>query len=199
MSSVIHEKIASEDDREILLISRKNTEKFATFKNMLEREFSQKKSDQDSSQSEYSNSEKDAEIILKSLQGKDKDEIILAMSKEQKNDEDIIDVENDVENDVEIKIQEKIELNLEVNASFVETKEDGNNKEVDIVANVIQIIDENEKREIHVLKRHLVEKENQNLDVSPPKNSKFDTKTIQLDNEDYNDTDDDGETFIVKI
>ena len=180
-SSVIHEKIASEDDREILMISRKNTEKFSTFQTMLEREFGQKKIDQPStsSQPENLNTQIDTDIILKNLQGKDKDEIILAMTKETEKNEEI--KEDEIrENDQEIAEPVFYDHNIEKRSS------DPPMSQMSVENSVT-----NEIKEVNVLKRPCEEDMNKNFDVSGPKLSKYsvEKEIVQIDESDM---DEDG-------
>jgi hypothetical protein len=176
--SVIHEKIVSEDDREILMISRKNSEKFSTFKTMLEREFGQKKSDQPSTSSQsILNLEIDTDAILKSVQGKDKDEIILTISQEKEN----LEMFKEGVNREYIQETEVIIVDIEKESS-----------DVPMSQTTVETIVTNEIKEKIVLKRSHEEDININIDVSEPKLTKLNDNINNVVQIDESDTDEDG-------
>jgi hypothetical protein len=161
------------------MISRKNSEKFATFKTMLEREFGQKKSDQPTTSSQSNlNLEIDTDAILKSVQGKDKDEIILTISQEKENLEMFKkDVNKEYIQETEeiiVDIVEKASSDKPMSQTSVET----------IVTNEI--------KEKVVLKRSHEEDININIDVSEPKLTKLNDNINKIVQIDESDTDEDG-------
>ena len=73
---MLHQKVASEDDREVLLISKKLNDKFTTFENMLQRQYGRKLSQPSKSQPEDANSQIELDLKLNDFKNLSDDNIM---------------------------------------------------------------------------------------------------------------------------
>jgi hypothetical protein len=195
-ADVIHQKIASEDDREILFISKKSSEKFSNFKNMIQREFGQKSSQdqQSTSQSSITSTQLNRELILKTLNVNGKDD---EKSTDSFDNDDILGLNVDFE-ESENKSEEIpliIELNYETEKKDSPVREPVTSVDQFFEVNIIKSPD------VNVLKRPFETKPTVNSDISEPKiprlSPEVQIKKVSVPTlEEHSDTDDEGKKIL---